>query len=288
MQKIKRSASEKYKKAFERNFNTLCSLYMENESNNANSYVAVYKDIQAYCKRNNLDGFAEVTFKKWLAGEVIPDSYFICLLCEFFGCDANYLFDIESTDIKTGPNEYLSKADKYIYDNYGLDRKTLDFFKEYKDCGIDSSDDSDEPHLAQSSDKSFSSLFNDLIHQSPWTINALLQILYAKRLDLSAYGFVDINEMIESYQDFPGISKHLVQDFDIDVAISVFSIRLKQLLMDPGYVPCNTNAIETYDSKLLTSGAVDEYISDLLSSRLRNLNREINELTNIITEEPSK
>ncbi len=288
MQKIKRSASEKYKKAFERNFNKLCILYMENESNNANSYVAVYKDIQAYCKRNDLNGFAEVTFKKWLAGEVIPDSYFICLLCEFFGCDANYLFDIESTDLKTGTNEYLSKADKYIYDNYGLDRKTLDFFKEYKKCGIDSSDDSDEPHLAQSSDKSFSSLFNELIHQSPWTINALLQILYAKRLDLSSYGFVDIDEMVESYPDFPGISKHLVQDFDIDVAISVFSIRLKQLLMDPGYVPCNTNAIETYDSKLLTSGAVDEYISDLLSSRLRNLNREINELTNIITKEPSK
>lgn len=288
MQKIKRSASEKYKKAFERNFNKLCILYMENESNNANSYVAVYKDIQAYCRRNDLNGFAEVTFKKWLAGEVIPDSYFICLLCEFFGCDANYLFDIESTDLKTGTNEYLSKADKYIYDNYGLDRKTLDFFKEYKKCGIDSSDDSDEPHLAQSSDKSFSSLFNELIHQSPWTICALLQILYAKRLNLSSFGFADIDEILESNPDFSGISRHLVQVFDVDDALSVFSIRLKQLLDDPGYVPCNTNAIETYDSKLLTSCAVDEYISDLLSSRLRNLNREINELTNIITKEPSK
>lgn len=288
MRKNMRSESEKYKKAFKSNFNKLCTLYIEDESNNANSYVAIYSDIKDYCEQKELNGFAEITFKKWLAGEVIPDSYFICLLCEFFGCDANYLFGIDSIDIKTGPNQSLSKADEYIYNNYGLDRKTLDFFKEYKDCGIDSSDDSDEPHLAQSSDKSFSSLFNELIHQSPWTINALLQILYAKKLDLSSYGFVDIDEMIESYPDFPGISKHLVQDFDIDVAISVFSIRLKQLLMDPGYVPCKTNPLETYDDKLLAAGAVDEFISNLLSSRLKNLNSEINELTSIITKETSK
>lgn len=285
---LKTEASEKYQKTFQTKLKKLCDLYMKEKGYKPKSYAKVYSDIKDFSKRNDLSDFAFITFKNWLYEEKIPNSYYICLLCDFFGCDANYLFDVGSTDFKTGLNEFVSKADKYIYDNYGLDRKTLDFFKEYKDCGIDSSDDSDEPHLAQSSDKSFSSLFNELIHQSPWTINALLQILYAKRLDLSAYGFVDINEMIESYQDFPGISKHLVQDFDIDVAISVFSIRLKQLLMDPGYVPCKTNPLETYDDKLLAAGAVDEFISNLLSSRLKNLNSEINELTNIITKEPSK
>jgi hypothetical protein len=58
--------------------------------------------------------------------------------------------------------------------------------------------------------------------------------------------------------------------------------------MDPGYVPCKTNPLETYDDKLLATGAVDEFISNLLSSRLKNLNSEINELTNIITKETSK
>ena len=255
MRKNMRSESEKFKKAFKSNFNKLCTLYLEDKGNNANSYAAIYSDIKDYCEQKELNGFAEITFKKWLAGEVIPDSYFICLLCEFFGCDANYLFDIDSIDIDAGPNQSLSKADEYILENYGLDRKTMIFFKQYKDCGIDSVDDSDIPHLALNAEDSFSSLFNLLIHESPWTINALLQILNAKRLTLSSYGFPDI--------------------------------RLKQLLSDPNYVPCQTNSIETYDAKLLTPGAVDEFISELLSSRLKNLNREINELSNIITKDPS-
>ena len=288
MRKNRRSESEKFKKAFKSNFNNLCTLYVEDESNNANSYVAVYNDIQDYCERTKMNGFAEITFKKWLAGEVIPDSYFICLLCEFFGCDANYLFDIDSIDVKAGPNQSLNKAEKYIYDNYGLDRETMNFFKEYKDCGIDSSDDRDAAHLAESSEKSFSSLFNLLIHESPWTISSLLQILYAKRLDLSSYGFPEIDVILKSNPDFSGISRHLVQDFDIDVAISVFSIRLIQLLNDPDYVPCKTNSIETYDAKLLAPGAVDKFISELLSSRLKNLNAEINELTSLIAKDPSE
>ncbi|MBQ7565408.1 MAG: hypothetical protein IJT16_15640 [Lachnospiraceae bacterium] len=288
MRKNMRSESEKFKKAFKSNFNKLCTLYVEDESNNANSYVAVYNDIQDYCERTKMNGFAEITFKKWLAGEVIPDSYFICLLCEFFGCDANYLFDIDSIDVKAGPNQSLNKAEKYIYDNYGLDRETMNFFKEYKNCGIDSSDDRDAAHLAESSEKSFSSLFNLLIHESPWTISSLLQILYAKRLDLSSYGFPEIDVILKSNPDFSGISRHLVQGFDIDVAISVFSIRLKQLLSDPNYVPCQTNSIETYDAKLLTPGAVDKFISELLSSRLKNLNAEINELTSLIAKDPSE
>ncbi len=287
MRKNMRSESEKFKKAFKSNFNKLCTLYLEDKGNNANSYAAIYSDIKDYCEQKELNGFAEITFKKWLAGEVIPDSYFICLLCEFFGCDANYLFDIDSIDIDAGPNQSLSKADEYILENYGLDRKTMIFFKQYKDCGIDSVDDSDIPHLALNAEDSFSSLFNLLIHESPWTINALLQILNAKRLTLSSYGFPEIDVILESNPDFSGISRHLVQGFDIDVAISVFSIRLKQLLSDPNYVPCQTNSIETYDAKLLTPGAVDEFISELLSSRLKNLNREINELSNIITKDHS-
>ena len=286
MKEIKTKESERYKNTFQTNFNNLCTLYIEDESNSAKNYTAVYNDIQDYCKQNKLNGFAKITFIKWLNDGVIPDSYYICLLCDFFGCDANYLFGIDSIDIKTGPNQSLSKADEYIYDNYGLDRKTLDFFKEYKDCGINTIDDSDVPHSASDSNQNFSSLFNDLIHQSPWVINALLQIIYAKRLNLSSYGldFDEVDERIVSQPEFPGISRHLLQDFDIDVALSLLAIRIKQLHQNPDYMPCETNLIETYDSELLKPGAVDDYISALLSTRLKNLNIEIEELTTQITE----
>ena len=144
------------------------------------------------------------------------------MLCEFFGCDANYLFGTDYIDPNDGPNQSTSKADKYILDTYGLDRITLEFFKKFKDCGIDSVDDSDVPHLASSNEKSFSSLFNELIHQAPWTISALLQLIYANKLDLSSYGFADIYEIAKHYPDFPGIPGYLVKDFDSDVALSVF------------------------------------------------------------------
>lgn len=278
--------NEKYKIAFKTNIRNLFDSYIDDEGNDAKSYANVHSHIMDYCERNKLRSFKESTLKKWFAGEVIPDSYFICLLCEFFGCDANYLFDIDSIEFKTGPEKYLSKADKYIFETYGLDKKTLDFFKEYKDCGINTIDDSDVPHSASDSNQSFSSLFNDLIHQSPWVINALLQIIYAKRLNLSSYGleFDEVDERIVSQPEFPGISRHLLQDFDIDVALSLLAIRIKQLHQNPDYMPCETNLIETYDSELLKPGAVDDYISALLSTRLKNLNSEIEELTIRITE----
>ena len=49
-------------------------------------------------------------------------------------------------------------------------------------------------------------------------------------------------------------------------------------------MPCKTNRIETYDPELMKPGAVDDYISRLLSTRLKNLNSEIEELTTQITE----
>lgn len=283
---LKTEASEKYQKTFQTKLKKLCDLYMKEKGYKPKSYAKVYSDIKDFSKRNDLSDFAFITFKNWLYEEKIPNSYFICLLCDFFGCDANYLFDVGSTDFKTGPNEFVSKADKYIYDNYGLDKKTLDFFKEYKDCGINTIDDSDVPHSASDSNQSFSSLFNDLIHQSPWVLNALLQIIYAKRLNLSSYGldFDEVDERIVSQPEFPGISRHLLQDFDIDVALSLLAIRIKQLHQNPDYMPCETNLIETYDSELLKPGAVDDYISALLSTRLKNLNSEIEELTIRITE----
>ena len=283
---LKTEASEKYQKTFQTKLKKLCDLYMKEKGYKPKSYAKVYSDIKDFSKRNDLSDFAFITFKNWLYEEKIPNSYFICLLCDFFGCDANYLFDVGSTDFKTGPNEFVSKADKYIYDNYGLDKKTLDFFKEYKDCGINTIDDSDVPHSASDSNQSFSSLFNDLIHQSPWVLNALLQIIYAKRLNLSSYGldFDEVDERIVTQPDFPGISRHLLQDFDIDVALSLLAIRIKQLHQNPAYMPCETNLIETYDSELLKPGAVDDYISALLSTRLKNLNSEIEELTIRITE----
>lgn len=283
---LKTEASEKYQKTFQTKLKKLCDLYMKEKGYKPKSYAKVYSDIKDFSKRNDLSDFAFITFKNWLYEEKIPNSYYICLLCDFFGCDANYLFDVGSTDFKTGPNEFVSKADKYIFDNYGLDKKTLDFFKEYKDCGINTIDDSDVPHLASDSNQSFSSLFNDLIHQSPWVLNALLQIIYAKRLNLSSYGleFDEVDERIVSQPEFPGISRHLLQDFDIDVALSLLAIRIKQLHQNPDYMPCETNLIETYDSELLKPGAVDDYISALLSTRLKNLNSEIEELTIRITE----
>lgn len=283
---LKTEASEKYQKTFQTKLKKLCDLYMKEKGYKPKSYAKVYSDIKDFSKRNDLSDFAFITFKNWLYEEKIPNSYYICLLCDFFGCDANYLFDVGSTDFKTGPNEFVSKADKYIYDNYGLDKKTLDFFKEYKDCGINTIDDSDVPHSASDSNQSFSSLFNDLIHQSPWVLNALLQIIYAKRLNLSSYGldFDEVDERIVSQPEFPGISRHLLQDFDIDVALSLLAIRIKQLHQNPVYMPCETNLIETYDSELLKPGAVDDYISALLSTRLKNLNSEIEELTIRITE----
>lgn len=283
---LKTEASEKYQKTFQTKLKKLCDLYMKEKGYKPKSYAKVYSDIKEFSKRNDLSDFAFITFKNWLYEEKIPNSYYICLLCDFFGCDANYLFDVGSTDFKTGPNEFVSKADKYIYDNYGLDKKTLDFFKEYKDCGINTIDDSDVPHSASDSNQSFSSLFNNLIHQSPWVLNALLQIIYAKRLNLSSYGldFDEVDERIVSQPEFPGISRHLLQDFDIDVALSLLAIRIKQLHHNPDYMPCETNLIETYDSELLKPGAVDDYISALLSTRLRNLNSEIEELTIRITE----
>ena len=51
-------------------------------------------------------------------------------------------------------------------------------------------------------------------------------------------------------------------------------------------MPNTANPIETYDSELLNSGAVDEYISNLLSTRLKNLNSEIETMTTCITKEP--
>ena len=282
----KTKANEKYKEAFQTNLRKLCEIYINDKSNNAKSEANVYSDIEEYCKINNLNVFSYIAFKKWLSGASIPDSHFICLLCEFFGCDANYLFAVDSVDVSVGPNQALSKADKYIFDNYGLDRYTLQFFKRYKDVGIDSADDRDAPHLAEIKEQSFSSLFNELIHQSPWIINALLQIIYADRLNLSSYGFPDVDKLTKSYPDYPGISGHLVKDFDMDVAISVLAIRLKQLLLNRDYMPNAANPIETYDAELLKPGAVDEYISNLLSTRLKNLNSEIETLTTCITKEP--
>lgn len=282
----KTEASQKYKKAFQTNLRNLCEIYINDKSNKAKSEANVYIDIKEYCDKNNLDEFSYIAFKKWLSGAAIPNSSYICLLCEFFGCDANYLFAVDSVDVSVGPNQALSKADKYIFDNYGLDRYTLQFFKKYKDAGIDSVDDSDVPHLAESKEQSFSSLFNELIHQSPWIINALLQIIYADRLNLSSYGFPDVDKLTKSFPDYPGISGHLVKDFDIDVALSVLAIRLKQLLINRDYMPNAANPIETYDAELLKPGAVDEYISNLLSTRLKNLHSEIETLTSCITKEP--
>ena len=62
-----------------------------------------------------------------------------------------------------------------------------------------------------------------------------------------------------------------------------FAIRIKELLSNPDYTPNKTNSIETYDSKLLNPDAVDEYISNLLSTRLKKLNAEIDTLISIKT-----
>lgn len=274
------------KESFKNNLRNLCDIYKDNKENGAKSDAAVYSKIQAYFDKLDQVCFSYIAFKKWISGASIPDSENILMLCEFFGCDANYLFAIDSIDSYAGPNQSMSKADKYILDTYGLDRKTLEFFKKYKDCGINSVDDSDVPHSASDSNHSFSKLFNDLIHTSPWTINALLQIINAERLNLSTYGldFSEVDERIKSYPDFSGISSHLIQDFDIDAALSLLAIRLKQLNSNPDYIPCKTNLIETYDSELLKPGVIDDYIANLLSTRLKNLNSEIDELTTMITE----
>ena len=60
MRKNMRSESEKYKKAFKSNFNKLCTLYIEDESNNANSYVAIYSDIKDYCEQKELNGLLSI------------------------------------------------------------------------------------------------------------------------------------------------------------------------------------------------------------------------------------
>ena len=282
----KTTASDKYKDRFSKNLRDICDIYKADKNKKASTYTAIYKQIQKYCENNDLKGFSEISFKNWLCGVSLPDSYFICVLCDFFGCDANYLFAINSFDVDAGPNQSMSKADKYILDTYGLDRQTLEFFKKYKDCGINTIDDSDVPHSASDNNNSFSALFNELIHQSPWSINALLQIINAKRLNLSSYGldYAEVDERIISQPKFPGISRHLLQNFDIDAALCLLAIRLKQLHQNPDYMPCKTNPLETYDSDLLKPSAIDDYISNLLSTRLKNLNFEIEELTTQITE----
>ena len=276
-----------YTERFRKNLRAVCDIYKKNKENNAKSYAQIYNRIVEYCNDNNIaECFSDSTFKKWLSGVSLPDSNNICLLCDFFGCDANYLFGTDYIDPDDGPNQSTSKADKYIFDTYGLDKQTLEFFRKYKDCGINTIDDSDVPHSASDDNQSFSALFNELIHTSPWTINALLQIINAKRLNLSSYGldFAEVDERIVTQPDFPGISRHLLQDFDIDAALSLLAIRLKQLHQNPDYMPCKTNRIETYDPELMKPGAVDDYISRLLSTRLKNLNSEIEELTTQITE----
>ena len=274
------------KETFKNNLGYLCSIYIADKNNDAKSHATIYPKIQEYFENKGQECFSYLSFKKWLSGAAFPDSDNILMLCEFFGCDANYLFGTDYIDPEAGPNQSMSKTDKYILETYGLDRQTLEFFKKYKDCGINTIDDSDVPHSASDGNQSFSALFNELIHTSPWTINALLQIIYAKRLNLSSYGldFAEVEERIISQPNFPGLSRHLLQDFDIDAALCLLAIRLKQLHQNPEYIPSKTNLIETYDSDLLRPSAIDDYISNLLSTRLKNLNIEIEELTTQITE----
>lgn len=275
--------NKEFKERFRTNLRNLCDIYKHDKDNGAKNYAQIYRKIEEYYNDKGIECFSNISFRKWISGASVPDSYNIYLLCEFFDCDANYLFGTDYIDPENESNQLISKTDKYIFSTYGLDRKTLEFFKKYKDSGIDSVDDNNAPHTASSTSLSFSSLFNALIHQSPWVINALLQIINAERLNLSSYGFADIDNTIKSYPDFPGISGHLLQEFDENIAISVLAIRLKALLANPDYTPNTTNNIETYDPELLKPGAVDEYISELLSTRLKKLNDEIATLTDIAT-----